>query len=325
MTGDGPISLSPNNHHICIYSNIPEFLPSKPKECHLRPILCFKEEVFGELRKCPEMLKSKGECIARNCDGLPLAIAVAGNSLVVSSSTEAANSLTVKWWKAVSENVIMHVTDYGDGLRVLERLESSYSELTPRMQECFLYLGVFPEGHEIRVQTLVRLWIAKGLLHDLAEILKNMQCIFWVKLRFKDLQSLEETVEKYLHDLVDRNLVMVVKRYTDSHIKTRRLHKVVYAFYKYKAGEKDFKQGIEMTGDGPVSLSPNNHRLCIYSISPTSSLVNQGNANYVPFYVSRRERRLSWVVREVPGSTNGSSFSGFWSADASLSKAFPTS
>ncbi|XP_047959827.1 putative late blight resistance protein homolog R1A-10 [Salvia hispanica] len=204
-------------------------------------------EVFGELGKCPDTLKSAGERIARECDGSPLAVEAAGNSLVVSSSPEAAKNLTEKWWEAVSENVSMYVADYGAQQRVLKRVELSYYRLSHFLRECFLYLGVFPEGREIRVQTLVRLWMAEGLLPD-QELILNMR----------------ETADRCLRYLADINLVMVVKRYHDGQIKTCRLHKLMHAFCKYRAHEKDLYQHIKITEDRPISLTPNS-RLCIDS------------------------------------------------------------
>ncbi|KAG6425832.1 hypothetical protein SASPL_110037 [Salvia splendens] len=224
-------------------------------------------EVFGELGKCPDTVKSTGKRIARKCDGSPLAVEAAGKSLVVSSSTEAAKNIMKKLWEAVSENVTMYIADYGAQQRVLKRVGSSYSRLPLRLQECFLYLGVFPEGHEIPVRTLVRLWMAEGLLYDRGHILGEYAVHKLDEINMgeiEELQSLEETADKYLRELVHMNLVMVVKRYLDGQIKTCSLHKLIHAFCKYKATEKDLYQEIKMIEDRPVSLTPNS-RLCIYS------------------------------------------------------------
>ncbi|XP_057781558.1 putative disease resistance RPP13-like protein 3 [Salvia miltiorrhiza] len=213
-------------------------------------------EVFGELDACPETLKSTGQRIAQNCDGLPLAIVAVGNSLVAASSTKAAEDFTNMWWEAVSKNMRLYVAYQKD---VFERLESSYVNLPQDMQECFLYLGVFPEDHEIPVRTLTRLWIAEGFVPDERGTILGKSA--GQNLDEAD-ESAEETADKYLDDLIDRNLVMVVKTYPNGQIRTCRLHKLIYGFCKFKASEQEI---IEINGDRPASLTLNCRRLCVYS------------------------------------------------------------
>lgn len=240
---NGKVLITSRHNHITRKPHLLRFL-NKKESWELLQLA-----VFGKLDDCTEMLKSTGKCIAESCDGSPLAIAVLANSLMVPS--EAAKDLTEKWWKKVSENVTMYVTDYCAHDKVFKSIEMSYTKLPQCLRNCFLYLGVFPEGHEIPVWTLTRLWIAEGLVQDIEGL------------------SLEGIADYNLYDLVNRNLVVVGKIYPNGQIKTCRLHKVIYGFCKYKAAEQDFYHEIKISKGGaldrPRPLTPNHRRLCIDS------------------------------------------------------------
>ncbi|XP_057781560.1 putative late blight resistance protein homolog R1A-10 [Salvia miltiorrhiza] len=214
-----------------------------------------QREVFGRLGVCPETLRSAGRAIAQNCGGLPLAIAAVGARLGVASSAAAAAAeyLNEQWWKKVSENVMVHVTDH-DQRRIFTSTELKYTALTQQLQDCFLYLGVFPQDYEIPASTVTRLWIAERLIQD------NRSA------------TPEEAAEQTLSDLVNRNLVIAGKIYPNGEIKTCRLHKFMYAFCKYKAAELEFYHEIKSSGggaiDGLISLAPYHRRLCINSHLP---------------------------------------------------------
>lgn len=207
-------------------------------------------EVFGKLDECPEYLISTGESIARKCHGSPPAIVAVASSLVVESpsSTVAAATVIQNWWKMVSEDVTKYIKDYGQHHhRVFSRVELSYNQLPQPLKECFLYLGVFPQDHEISVRELIRLWIAEGIVHY-----------------HMILTSLEEAARQNLDDLINRNLVMVGKLYPNGLVETCRLHQLMYGFCIFKAAEQDLYKEIK-TCNRPISLTSNCHRLCIYS------------------------------------------------------------
>ncbi|GFQ02279.1 putative late blight resistance protein homolog r1b-14 [Phtheirospermum japonicum] len=81
-----------------------------------------------------------------------------------------------------------------------------YKELPVHLKPCFLYMGVFPEDHAIHVATLIRLWVAEGFLKPIGG------------------KSLEMAAEKYLKDLVDRNLILVHKFESTGKVKYCKVH-----------------------------------------------------------------------------------------------------
>lgn len=142
-------------------------------------------------------VESAGREIARSCGGLPLAIVVIGGFLSSASKT----------WEEVSKNIKQSLAAT-DG-QIENILSLSYSHLPPHLRPCFLYMGGFPEDHEIKATDLTRLWIAEGFVKPI------------VSKRFED------TAEEYLEDLVDRSLIIVTKRKSDRKIKHCSLHDMV--------------------------------------------------------------------------------------------------
>lgn len=208
-------------------------------------------EVFGKPNKCPPELKGIGEHIACLCDGLPLTIVVIGGVLKDYLSNDNI-SVVQNEWKKVSENVAAYSKNNDKEQRILNAVEMSYKNLSEDMKNCFLYLGVFPEDHEIPVWTLTYLWIAEGFIQS------------------KDHQTLEEIAESNLNDLINRNLVMVEKKNPQGKVRTCHVHDVIRVFCNTKAGIKDQNLFHEVkmdkgVFDPPVSEIGNYRRLCIHS------------------------------------------------------------
>ncbi|XP_019160222.1 PREDICTED: uncharacterized protein LOC109156819 [Ipomoea nil] len=158
----------------------------------------FRNEAF------PEYLESPGRKIAAKCNGLPLAIVIIASFL--------RNNDQVSSWNELAENRIPILSPGYNGI-----LRLSYNQLPNHIKDCFLYLAVFPMGHEISVWKLIRLWIAEGFIPPVSD------------------STMERTADSYLKEIVSRNLLMVVKRRADGDIKTCRLHDTLHEFCKDEA------------------------------------------------------------------------------------------
>ncbi|KAL0318629.1 UNVERIFIED_CONTAM: putative late blight resistance proteinR1B-12 [Sesamum angustifolium] len=157
-------------------------LLDEDKSWHL---LC--QEVFGQEGCPPEFqeLEDIGKMIARNCNGLPLATSVVGGLL-------ANSAMTREFWGYVADNVNSIAIEHDENCS--EILSLSYNHLPHHLKTCFLYFGAFPEDYKIPVTKLIRIWIAEGFL------------------RPSRSESLEVAAERYLNDLINRNLVIVCRR-----------------------------------------------------------------------------------------------------------------
>ncbi|XP_051129362.1 putative late blight resistance protein homolog R1A-10 [Andrographis paniculata] len=156
---------------------------------------------FG-IEGCPNGFENIGQDIARKCKGVPLFISVIGGLLK--------NLPLIKdKWEIVTRDLKPTLT-LKDCESYANILSLSYKYLPEHLKPCFLYLGNFPENHEICASQLIKLWIAEGFVQ---------QC--------RDNKSLEEIGEDYLKDLVDRNLVLVLWKGLTGKIKACCLHECI--------------------------------------------------------------------------------------------------
>ncbi|MED6110197.1 hypothetical protein PIB30_040684 [Stylosanthes scabra] len=158
---------------------------------------------------CPPEQESIGRSIAESCNGLPLLIkTTAGIVAKRERSVEALEQIKklFPYW-SISEDK--------NGKKMMETLKLSYDDLSEQMKPCFLYLGVFPEDEEILVRDLIHMWIAEDFIKPIIQSGRS-------KIEPEDIG------EEYLKELVDRNLVQVVKRKSDGKgVKTVKIHDVI--------------------------------------------------------------------------------------------------
>ncbi|KAL9170924.1 hypothetical protein ABFS82_04G178100 [Erythranthe guttata] len=205
-------------------------------------------EVFNGVGGCPEDLEIVGKRIAHDCDGLPLTVVVIGGILQSQYTSRRSTGLVRKEWIKVSENV----SSYLKGEKVSSVVALSYERLPDGLKECFVYMGVFPEDHEISSWTLTRLWIAEGFVE-----------------RHREGQTLEESADEKLNALVDRNLLMIGETNPTGQIKTCRVHDLIRTFCTTKALEQSLFQEVKKSSNGvfepPVTAMEDYHRLCFHS------------------------------------------------------------
>ncbi|KAL2329669.1 hypothetical protein Fmac_017250 [Flemingia macrophylla] len=153
----------------------------------------FCKKVFrGE--QCPFDLEPLGRPIVEKCNGLPLSIVVLAGLVNKKEKTQ-------REWKRIKE---VHLPEVKDILRL------SYDNLPPKLKPCFLYFGIYPEDYEISVKEVIQLWIAEGFIKREDQ---------------KTTEELEDVGDRYMDDMVDRNLVQVAKRRrSDGGVKTCRIH-----------------------------------------------------------------------------------------------------
>ncbi|KAL2229735.1 putative late blight resistance protein homolog R1B-16 [Sesamum indicum] len=170
------------------------------------------QKVFGE-DNCPPEFEKIGRSIASYCGGLPLAIHVIGGLL-----SEAKGRRDV--WEHVADDVRAAIA--GKDEQFYNVLALSYNHLPYHLKPCFLYMGAFPEDHEIRASKLIRIWVAEGFLKSNGD------------------KSLEEIAEENLRVLADRNLLMVREWKSNGKAKTYGIHDLLRDLCVKKAAEDKF-------------------------------------------------------------------------------------
>ncbi|CAA3008343.1 late blight resistance homolog R1A-10 [Olea europaea subsp. europaea] len=195
-------------------------------------------------KKCDEELTKHGMIIAKECEGLPLAIVVIGGILLQKGRDS--NS-----WERVSKSVHTYLTTDKEQ-RMNKFIELSFNHLPYHLKSCFLYFGMFPEDSQIPVWKLVRIWIAEGFI------------------QYNEGMSLEDTAEEYLDDLVNMNLVMVGDWTSNGKVKTCHIHDMLHVFCKNQAKQESLFQEIKdldqvSSSSSSIPSLEKCRRLCIHS------------------------------------------------------------
>jgi disease resistance protein RPM1 len=88
-------------------------------------------------------------------------------------------------------------------------LNLSYLDLPGELRNCFLYCSLFPEDHQLTRESLVRLWVAEG---------------FAVQ---KEESTSEEMADRYLRELIQRNMLEAVENDELGRVSTCTMHDLV--------------------------------------------------------------------------------------------------
>nr|GMD42811.1 putative late blight resistance protein homolog R1B-14 [Ipomoea batatas] len=107
-------------------------------------------------------------------------------------------------------------------------------------------------GHEIAIWKLVCLWIAEGFIPTINE---------W---EYRIIDA-EEEAQKYLNDLIERNLVTLIKRRADGQIKTCRIHDTLHEFCKSEAARKKLFLVMDKEQSRLDENTCSARRLCFHS------------------------------------------------------------
>lgn len=148
---------------------------------------------------CPHGLVKVSENILKKCAGLPLAIeAISG---VLKDKIGEPDE-----WDKVNEGLGLGLEDPKKLKSIYKILALSYHDLPNHLKPCFLYMSIFPEDHLIECMRLIRLWMAEGFVQPIQG------------------RTLEEVGERYLTELLNKNLIQIAETASDGRMKTCRIH-----------------------------------------------------------------------------------------------------
>ncbi|PWA73173.1 Disease resistance protein [Artemisia annua] len=81
-----------------------------------------------------------------------------------------------------------------DPSQYMDSLALSYNLLPRELQQCFLFLGVFPEDYDIPVTKLIWLWVAQGFIHETGS--KSLEDAAIEVLRILDQSWMKHHIDK---------------------------------------------------------------------------------------------------------------------------------
>ncbi|XP_018716849.2 disease resistance protein RPM1 [Eucalyptus grandis] len=170
-----------------------------------------KKAFHGKL--CPPHLKNLSQQILKKCEGLPLAIVAIGGLLFAKDVQE---------WEMISHSLAIEL-ESNDRMQIFRKILSlSYIDLHHNLKSCFLYLGLFPEDHVIECMTLIRLWIAEGFIEE------------------REHMTREEVAQRYLNELINRNLVQIAETNLEGGLQTCRVHDLMRESILSKLKDENF-------------------------------------------------------------------------------------
>ncbi|CAA2993884.1 late blight resistance homolog R1B-17 [Olea europaea subsp. europaea] len=188
-----------------------------------------QQKALGTKQCLDQELIEHGKRIAKECEGLPLAIGIIGGVLL-------GKGIEIYWWEKVAGRVHAYL-NLDREERMDKLIALSFQNLPYHLKACFLYFGMFPEDFEIPVSKLLQLWTAEGFIQK------------------EEGMNLEDIAEEYLEDLVNRNLVMVGKWKSNGKVKICHIHDMLHEFCKKEGAEQNFFYEIKEFNRGTYSFS----------------------------------------------------------------------
>ncbi|XP_010647709.1 putative disease resistance RPP13-like protein 3 [Vitis vinifera] len=205
-------------------------------------LFCRKAFLDADTECYPPDLKELGEEMVDKCNGLPLAIVVLGG--LVSRNTSHTE------WKQVHDNISAYLAKEGQ-MGVKAMLNLSYIDLPHYLKPCFLHLSLFPEDYVISSRKLLLLWTAEGFVPE------------------QDDRRMKDMAEVCLNELINRNLIQVVRMSVNARVMECRVHDLVRELAIEKAKEQNFigtNIADPLSPSTSLSLfSPKSRRRSIYS------------------------------------------------------------
>ncbi|KAJ9692792.1 hypothetical protein PVL29_011739 [Vitis rotundifolia] len=182
---------------------------------------------FEKSREKVEELKEIGGKIADKCKGLPLAIKTLGNLMrLKNNKEELENVLNSEVWQ----------------LDEFERdicpaLLLSYYDLPPAIKRCFSFCAVFPKDSVIKIDELIRLWMAQNYLNSDAS------------------KEMEMVGREYFEYLAARSFFQDFEKDGDDDIIRCKMHDIMHDFAQFLTKNECFIMNVENAEVGRTKTS----------------------------------------------------------------------
>ncbi|XP_037435582.1 disease resistance protein RGA5-like [Triticum dicoccoides] len=193
--------------------------------------------LFGSESDCPKELKEVTNKIVELCGGLPLAtISIASllsSQPVIKMDLLAylCDSLSSCLWTSPSE-----------GTRQV--LNLSYNNLPRYLKICLLCLSMYPKGHTMWKDDLVKQWVAEGFIHTTG------------------VQDMEKVAASYFDELIKRRFIQPLCIKYNNEVSSCTIHDVVHDLIADKSKEENFNVVIDSSRKN-VALSHKVRRLSL--------------------------------------------------------------
>ena len=128
-------------------------------------------------------------------------------------------------WERVLQGIEWHLDQCPESC--LGILALSYNDLPYYLKSCFLYCGIFPKDHKIKVRNLINLWVAEGFIEK------------------RGKQTMEDIAQDYLEELIHRSMIQVARRKSDGAVKSCYIHHLLRDLAISEAQDSNFFEVYE--------------------------------------------------------------------------------
>jgi Leucine-rich repeat (LRR) protein len=212
------------------------------------------KNVFGSPNKCPHDLRGAADNILKKCGGLPLAIVSIAQHL---------RSMLGRLTEDKMDEVCTHLGEFLENNPTLGRMKQAlirtYDSLPGHdLKNCLLSVSIFPKGYPIKKKSLVRRWLAEGLVEKPNVVGRGE----------------ENWADKYFDELMDRNVIQPEPVDGGSNTATAKkschIHGVMLDFIVHKSVSEKFVTVVHKDTD---------NRRTNREVARRLSLQNSNNSN----------------------------------------------
>ncbi|CAL4996124.1 unnamed protein product [Urochloa decumbens] len=199
-------------NHRCIHNMKPLSEPDSR--------ILFFDRIFGSENACPYELRKASCEILKKCGGLPLAIITMASMLACQQTRSEGQ------WEYIQNSLATNCAINSNYEDMMNILDLSYKNLPRHLKACFLYLGSYPEDHEINRDELVRRWVAEGFVSSSTG------------------EDVWDVAECYFNELVNRSMIQPVAKnyawYITAGIQSCRVHDMLLELIARRCKEDNF-------------------------------------------------------------------------------------
>ncbi|GMY34750.1 putative disease resistance protein At1g50180 [Fagus crenata] len=185
-------------------------------------------------------VKTLANKVVGRCGGLPLSIFRLGYLL-------SGKEVTAEELSRVLEHINIHnQTPWS------ETLDINVEDLPLHLKQCLSYLGHFPRDSEIPKGRLLALWVAEGFAQQSGDEQERQQIC-------DEQETVESIAEKYLSELISRNLVQLVARKINGEVKTCAFPSALRELWLRRYPSSSFDQRLAYYSDESDASSSQSH------------------------------------------------------------------
>lgn len=146
-----------------------------------------------------------GKEISKKCGGVPLVAKTLGSLMYLRKEE--------RDWAMIRENKILDIPEVKS--RVTQILRYSYDYLPSHLKQCFSFCSIFPKDWEIERETLIRLWMAEGLIPQPSQ-------------GERPEKSVEDVGNEYFNSLLWNSFFQDVETDEYGNISTCKMHALIH-------------------------------------------------------------------------------------------------